>query len=155
MKEKLYRSRTNRVIGGVASGLGDYLNLDPVLVRIIFVILVLVNSVGFWLYIILWIIIPEEGSEQSEFEKRTASAFTKSKSYSETNHQETDTNASAGEVYVKSNSGSGRVIAGVILILVGLIFTADNIFPYLDFEDFLPVLLIVFGVVILWNGFKK
>lgn len=59
--KKLYRSRTDKMIAGVCGGMADYFNLDPSLVRIIYV-LVSIFSVAFpgiLVYIILWIIIPE------------------------------------------------------------------------------------------------
>lgn len=64
--KKLYRSRTERMIGGVCGGLGQYFNIDPTLVRLIFVLLFLTGSAGFWIYIILLIVIPEEPQGSSE-----------------------------------------------------------------------------------------
>lgn len=65
--KKLYRSRNNRWIAGVCGGLGEYLNIDPTIVRILWVIFILTSFkwwfFGGWgviLYIILWIIIPEK-----------------------------------------------------------------------------------------------
>lgn len=55
---KLYRSRQN-VIGGVCGGLGDYFDLDPVLVRVIFLALMFFGA-GFLAYILFWIIVPME-----------------------------------------------------------------------------------------------
>lgn len=56
---KLYRSR-DKMLGGVCGGLADYFNLDKSLVRIIFALLFLAGTIGFWMYIVMWIIIPEE-----------------------------------------------------------------------------------------------
>ncbi|MCK9218915.1 MAG: PspC domain-containing protein [Bacteroidales bacterium] len=58
--KRLYRSKTDRMIGGVCGGFGKYFNLDPVLMRLIWVILFFCGGVGFLAYIIAWIIIPEE-----------------------------------------------------------------------------------------------
>jgi phage shock protein C len=55
---RIYRSREDRVIGGVAGGIGSYLGIDPVLVRLSFVALALAG-VGILLYVIAWIAIPE------------------------------------------------------------------------------------------------
>jgi phage shock protein C len=57
--KKLTRSTEDRMIAGVAAGLADYFNMDPVLMRIIFVILTLMGGPGLILYIILWIVMPE------------------------------------------------------------------------------------------------
>ncbi len=58
--KKLYRSRTERWLGGVCGGLGAYFGVDPTLVRVIFVILSLTFGSGFLIYLVLWLIIPNE-----------------------------------------------------------------------------------------------
>jgi phage shock protein C len=59
--KKLYRSRSSRMISGVCGGLAEYMNLDPVVVRLIFVITAIFGvSIGFWVYIIMWIAVPEQ-----------------------------------------------------------------------------------------------
>jgi len=59
-RERVLRRGTDRVIAGVCSGLGRYLGIDPVLLRIAFVILALAGGGGVVLYIVGWILIPEE-----------------------------------------------------------------------------------------------
>jgi phage shock protein PspC (stress-responsive transcriptional regulator) len=58
MERKLYRSRNDSRIAGVCGGLGEYLEIDPTLVRLIFVLLALTGGHGVLLYIILWLIVP-------------------------------------------------------------------------------------------------
>ena len=58
--KRVYRSRTDRVLGGVCSGLGKYFGLDPVLLRVLWAIAFFVGGAGLLAYIIAWIIIPEE-----------------------------------------------------------------------------------------------
>ncbi len=60
MQKKLYRSRNDRVLGGVAAGLADYLNVDIALVRLGFLLLGLVDGVGLLLYIAMWLVVPEQ-----------------------------------------------------------------------------------------------
>ncbi|MBD3160876.1 MAG: PspC domain-containing protein [Candidatus Eisenbacteria bacterium] len=59
-KKRLYRSRTDRVLAGVCGGLADYLGMDPVLVRVLWVVIVLSFGVGIIAYILLWLLTPEE-----------------------------------------------------------------------------------------------
>ena len=67
MREKrLYRSRKSRILGGVCGGLGEYLGIDPNLIRLLWIALTLVNGMGFILYIIAWVLIPEEGEPPKE-----------------------------------------------------------------------------------------
>ena len=58
--KRLYRSRTDRVLGGVCAGIGNYLNVDPVLIRVAWVVAFFAAGVGFLAYLIAWIMIPEE-----------------------------------------------------------------------------------------------
>lgn len=58
--KRLYRSRTNRMIAGVAGGLGEYFGIDPTLVRLLFVVFAVFVGGGLLAYIIMWILIPEE-----------------------------------------------------------------------------------------------
>ena len=67
---RLLRRRTDdRVIGGVASGLGDFLNVDPLLVRIGFVGLMVFGGLGLLLYVGGWLLVPEESSDDSIVEE--------------------------------------------------------------------------------------
>ena len=60
MPKKLYRSRTDRMLWGVCGGLARYFNMDPTIVRVIAVASLLVGSMGFWIYIIMAIVVPKE-----------------------------------------------------------------------------------------------
>ncbi len=60
MEGRLYRSRTDYVIAGVCGGLGHYLHIDPVIVRIFFVLFTLAGGAGPVVYLLLWLIIPRE-----------------------------------------------------------------------------------------------
>jgi phage shock protein C len=58
---KLYRSRKQRMIAGICGGIGEYAKLDPTLVRVLFVVLAVFSFSAFVIvYILIWIIIPEE-----------------------------------------------------------------------------------------------
>ena len=59
-KMRFVRSRKNRQLAGVCAGLSDYFNFDVSLMRVLFVVAALCGSFGLWLYIILWIVVPEE-----------------------------------------------------------------------------------------------
>ena len=58
--KRVYRSKNERMLAGVCGGLGEYFNIDPTLVRILFIIFALIVGGGILLYIILWLLIPEE-----------------------------------------------------------------------------------------------
>jgi phage shock protein C len=57
---RLYRSRTNRKLAGVCGGLAQYFNTDATLIRVLFVVLALLGGPGLVIYLVLWIVVPEE-----------------------------------------------------------------------------------------------
>ncbi len=61
---RLYRSRTDRQIAGVCGGLAAFFNVEPTLVRVIFVLITFMGGPGLLLYIILALVVPEEGDEK-------------------------------------------------------------------------------------------
>ncbi|HEX2987358.1 MAG TPA: PspC domain-containing protein [Chloroflexota bacterium] len=64
MTKRLYKSRTDRMIAGVCGGLAEYFDIDPVLVRLLFLLLAFLTGTGFIIYPILWIVMPEQTSLQ-------------------------------------------------------------------------------------------
>ena len=60
--KKLYCSKTNRVISGVCAGIAEYLNIDPTVVRLIYILLTIFTAVAAFviIYLIMWIIVPEQ-----------------------------------------------------------------------------------------------
>lgn len=157
--ERLYRKRINRVFGGVAAGLGDYLNLDPVLVRVLFIILAFVNGIGLLLYIILWIVIPEDTTiftyppKNSEAKKETTTES--SDTFESENVEEEEKKYEPNFTIPSQAKGNGRMIFGSILIGIGIIFLAERFIPIFDFFDFLPVILIVLGIILITNAKQK
>ncbi len=58
--KRLYRSRRDRMIGGVAGGLAEYLATDPTVIRLAFALSILLGGAGVIAYLIMWVVIPEE-----------------------------------------------------------------------------------------------
>ncbi len=61
MAKTLYRSRTDRKIWGVCGGLAKYFDIDPTIVRVIAILTLFVGTLGIWTYIIMRLVVPEEG----------------------------------------------------------------------------------------------
>lgn len=57
--KRLFRDTENKMLGGVCSGLGAYFDIDPTLARILLVIAFFTFSAGFWVYIIMWMVMPQ------------------------------------------------------------------------------------------------
>jgi len=58
--KRLYRSKNNKIIAGVCSGIAEYFNIDPTIVKLLWLLLALSGGAGVIAYIIAWVIIPEE-----------------------------------------------------------------------------------------------
>ena len=96
------RSRTERVIAGVCGGVGRYLGVDPVLLRIAFIILALANGLGLIAYVVAWVAIPEERPGQP-----------------------------IGPV-TEPRRETGRLVLGGSLVVLGLVLLLDRLAPNLD-----------------------
>ena len=60
MEKKLYRSNSSKLVAGVCGGIGEYLNVDPTLVRLIWVLFCCLGGSGFLAYLVAAVLIPEE-----------------------------------------------------------------------------------------------
>ena len=70
--KRLYRSGTERILGGVCAGIGEYADVDPTVVRLVWIVLTLLSlGVGHVAYIIAWIIIPEGKIEPEPIAEKT------------------------------------------------------------------------------------
>ena len=138
--KRLERSRTNRVIAGVCAGLADYFNIDIALMRVLFVVATICGSFGFWMYIILWIVVPEEHLlEQSKPD----------------NNQGETIDITPKEDKEEKKTGNGALIAGLILIFIGLVALADNFLYVAWMWKLWPLILVIIGAVLLINSLKN
>lgn len=69
MQKRLYRSADDRMLGGVCGGLAKYFGVDSNLVRLAFLLFALFTGTGLLLYLLLWLILPEEGREDQQRER--------------------------------------------------------------------------------------
>ena len=128
MDKKLYRSRKNKILGGVAGGLGEYFETDPIIVRLIFIFLAISTGVGVLIYLIMWLVVPLE-NVKSETEKHSTST--------------------------ENITINGRNVFGLILIFLGLIIIIDNFLPWARFTRLWPIILILFGILLLSGSIKN
>ncbi|MBW6470726.1 MAG: PspC domain-containing protein [Methanosarcinaceae archaeon] len=59
MNKRLYRSKNNSMIAGVCGGMGEYLDMDPTFIRLLWILFILAGGSGILAYIIAWIVIPQ------------------------------------------------------------------------------------------------
>lgn len=145
----LYRSRTDSIIGGVSGGIANYLNTDPTLIRIIFVLLAIFGGGGLLIYLILWIAVPIE----------PAYSFN---NFNKTNMENPENSYQSGQQQSEAEPGKspqprkdGSLIAGLALITIGVIFLVDRFVPRVDFEDLWPLILLLAGIALIRIGYSN
>lgn len=138
MKQRLYRSRTDKVFGGVCGGLADYFNIDVVIVRIIFVASALVWGLSFILYLVLWIAVPLEPMKFEVASESTSLGAEEEKTEKE-----------------RVKSKKSREIFAIVLIVLGIFITLDNLFVWFTGRLYFPMILILIGLLILLYSSRK
>ncbi len=147
--KRLYRSRKNRMLGGVCGGIAEYFNIDPVMVRLIVVALFFVGGSALLAYVIALIVIPYEPFEMA----------------AGTNKEAAPTAASApAQASPQVASDAIPLFFGIVLIIIGAVFLLHNM-PFFDpfygwarhfiRHFFWPSLLIILGIFIIARGWKK
>ncbi len=128
--KKIYRSAQNRIIAGVCGGFGEYLNIDPIIIRLLWIFMILFGGAGILFYIVAWIMMPVNPKQ---------------------------------EVVVQTRNT--RHIFGILLILIGGIILLSNLnvisfcnwfdwWDYISWGSMIPILLIVIGLLLIFNYFR-
>jgi phage shock protein C len=138
----LHRSETNKVIAGVAGGLGEYFAIDPTIVRILFVLLFFFSGTGLLIYIVLWIVMPKEDSILND-----------PKDHIKENMNEFKSSARKFAHDIRLNSGGekSKVWVGLVVIILGFLLLLNTLGFYnqIYFAHFWPVLLVIIGLLML------
>jgi phage shock protein PspC (stress-responsive transcriptional regulator)/predicted membrane protein len=125
VRPELRRSRDNRVVAGVAAGIGRYFDVDPVIVRIAFIVLSVFGGSGVLLYLVAWLVIAKEGEDDS----------------------------AAGRALKGSDHPRGRGVVAALLLLAAIFIMTGPVlwFADLGFGDglFFPLLLVAAGIALL------
>lgn len=144
--KRLYRSQKNSMIAGVCGGLADYFNVDPILIRGLFVVAILAGGGGFLVYIILWIITPlEVGAFTKPFENKATMGDEPIKEEFKSENMEEQ----------KKQKNNGSLWGGLILISLGAMFLIDRFVPHIDFGDLWPLILVVIGIILIIQSIQK
>jgi phage shock protein PspC (stress-responsive transcriptional regulator) len=154
---RLRRSRRERVLFGVCGGLGEYFEIDPVLIRVAFVLISLAGGAGILAYLILAVVLPEEGAlaepGQAGLRRNVESLRTNAGEIAGDLRAGFQGNSGvsvdeAGER--PASAGRSPQLIGLLLIGLGLLFLANTFgwFGWWSWRQFWPVVLIVLGLAI-------
>lgn len=157
--KKLKRSNTNNVMAGVCGGLGEYFDIDPIIFRIIFVILFFIGGGGAIIYLILWIFIPRDTVyyQPGPDKKDTKESGPKYSNFGETEvpFEEVNSDKQATNNEKKTeDSTAGALVAGVVLIIIGSMFLVQRLWDINVFRDWWPLILVGAGAIFLYNALK-
>jgi phage shock protein PspC (stress-responsive transcriptional regulator) len=149
MGYRLYRSRRDRMLAGVAGGLAEMWGADPSLVRIIWALLVVfTGGIALLVYIVMAIVVPEEdevfgpggvpprpaaGTDPATYEARAAWQLPRS----------------------EGGGLSPGVLLGGFFVLIGLFFLGREFFPRIDFDWFWPLVLVAVGIVLIASAMGR
>jgi phage shock protein C len=122
--EKVLRSNKDFVIAGVCGGLAEYFKIDPIIIRIIFIVLSFGGGSGILIYVILWLVLPM----QSGIKKENLSNF---------------------RTNIKNNMTS-KSFVGLIILLVGVVALLNQIIP-IKWDIFWPIILILVGLFFIFR----
>lgn len=146
--KRLYRSAKSKVFGGVAGGIADYFEIDPIIIRLLFVVIAFAGGGGVIVYLILWIALPLEPIMPFNMNMGSGEPFS-SDNPGEPSSADYNTGASNPfNIPVKPENRNG-LIGGIVLISLGLIFLANRFIPNIDFGDLWPLVLVVLGGVLI------
>jgi phage shock protein C len=146
--KKLYRSRHNRMIGGVCGGIAEYFNIDPVIVRVVAVAFFFTGGSALLAYIVGLIVIPNEPIDLPAAGKQ----------------ENAPAQATAAAPLAIGSRDAVPLFLGIVLIIIGVGFLLHNLPIFNPFywqvrhlirHFFWPSLLIVSGIFIIAKGWKK
>lgn len=142
MERKLYRSDTQKVIAGVCGGLSEYFDIDPVIIRLLFVLIVLAGGAGVLVYLIGWIVIPKRPYFPAEAGTHTGTPPGNA--------------GQAGTTMTYSTSSTfPQYLPGLILILVGAVLLIRQTVFWFSWKLLLPIVLVGVGVVLIMRSVSQ
>lgn len=135
MNRRLYRCRHDRRLAGVAGGVAEYFDLDPTLVRLLWIASIFFWGFGLLLYIVMAIVVPLEPISAEVAEAETVPS---------------------GHRHTTRDHGRWVTILGLVLILFGTMALVDRFLPAWDLEHFVvPAAAIGIGALLVANAIRR
>jgi phage shock protein PspC (stress-responsive transcriptional regulator) len=152
MARTLTRDPGRAVLGGVAAGFGRYLDVDPVLVRLAFVILFFANGLGLLLYLASWALMPKEGATAAVGLASVEGAFAGARDAAE--------EAARAIGRSTEDAGGARLVIGYGLIALGIVLLLNNLdwirWPHwARFEVLWPIVLVGMGAGLVHRSLRR
>lgn len=154
MERELKRNEQEGMIGGVCAGLGEYLSIDKVWVRLIFVLSIFFSAVGIGIagpiiYLVMWIVVPRKPLVFSDFQEAYGRSNTTSNKHF---------HVGGDEIFqqMKTRKNQERNTVGWILLFIGLflLILQLDILNWNDLLKYWPVIFIVMGLLAIFRSFN-
>lgn len=161
MENKLYRSRTDRMIFGVCGGLGKYLGIDPTIMRIIFVLLTFAGGVGVIAYVIMSFLVPLEASEKTtpqSIVEENVKDITETATKLGTEIRDTFAGKGKESEEAMKLQARRRNVLGIIVIVIGVVclLGALGIFRWFNWWGVIgSLILVAVGILLIVSLRKK
>jgi phage shock protein PspC (stress-responsive transcriptional regulator) len=152
--KRLFRSAKSKVFGGVAGGIAEYFDIDPIIIRLLFVIIAFAGGGGAIVYLILWIALPLEPITPFTMNMGSGEPFNADSPGEQSTADYNTGTSNPFNIPVKPENRNG-LIGGIVLISLGLIFLANRFIPNIDFSDLWPLVLVVLGGVLIATSFAE
>lgn len=147
--KKLERSKKDRFLAGVCGGLGEYFDIDSLIFRLVFILLTIFAGSGVIIYIICWILMPEAGESRGEDIGENIKEGASKMAH--------EIKEKASKIDDTEKDRKGRLVGGLIILTIGLIFLFQNIMPQygLNFGKLWPLIIIVIALGVIIDSGKK
>lgn len=152
---RLYRSETDKIVGGVAAGLGEHWGIDPLILRILFVVSTLFNGVGLVVYLMMWVFVPTQDTAGLDHEN------VMKHNVHEIGERARELGDEARTMFGgrwAEEQPTGRLLAiGGALVGIGVLVLLSNLglFRWFNLGDLWPVILIALGAIALFDALKE
>lgn len=148
-QKELTRDLSRKMLGGVAAGVAAYFDLDPNVVRFLFILLTIFGGSGVLLYIILWIILPS--SQQQSSTEGSETLKQNVKEIKDTVHEFAKELKGESQTKAESQGKSSQYYLGLFIIIIGALFLLSNLgmIDLFMIRKFWPVLLIFLGLYVI------
>lgn len=144
--KKLYRSRSDALLGGVCGGIGKHLGVDSNLVRVVLAVLAVASGIGILIYFLLWLIVPREGEPEPTPRETVRSGASEIADRAKEFGEEVRTAVARRDM---------NLAVAAILIFLGAALLLKNLgfwwAWWLRFDVLWPLVLIVIGIALLWR----
>ena len=143
------------MVFGVAGGMADWLDADPAVVRLVWVLLILAGGVGLVLYLVAAIVVPEEPLGLPASPTETSASPEGNAQTDQSRWEARQARRAARRAAREGRTGSAGIVIGVMLVFAGAWFLLQRYIPAFDSADVFPGLLIILGVALLVGAVSR